>query len=84
MGAGGGWLAVEVSALADSGAMHLRIPEPLAIQLSLAELERREVVPADGLRRTVPSVGPVEVRCVVAGDPHGGHGPGGAAAAAER
>jgi hypothetical protein len=35
---------LEVSALADSGAVHLCIPEHLAIQLSLAELERREVV----------------------------------------
>ena len=53
---------MEVSALVDSGAVHLCIPEHLAIQLSLAELERREVVLADGHRRTVPYVGPVEVR----------------------
>jgi len=53
---------LEVSALADSGAVHLCIPEHLAIQLSLAELERRELVLADGHRRTVPYVGPVEVR----------------------
>jgi hypothetical protein len=31
-------------------------------QLSLGELERREVVVADGHRRSVPYVGPVEVR----------------------
>jgi clan AA aspartic protease len=55
-------VAVEVSALADSGAVHLCIPEHLAIQLSLTELERREVVLADGHRRTVAYVGPVEVR----------------------
>ena len=55
-------VAVEVSALADSGAVHLCIPEHLAIQLSLTELERREVVLADGHRRTVPYVGPEEVR----------------------
>ena len=53
---------LEVSALADTGAVHLCIPEHLAIQLSLAELERRELVLADGHRRTVPYVGPVEVR----------------------
>ena len=53
---------LEVSALADSGAVHLCIPEHLAIQLSLAELEQRELVLADGHRRTVPYVGPVEVR----------------------
>ena len=51
-----------VSALADSGAVHLCMPEHLAIQLQLAELERREVVLADGRRRSVPYVGPVEVR----------------------
>jgi len=53
---------VEVSALADTGAVHLCIPEHLAIQLNLAELERREVVLADGHRRSLPYVGPVEVR----------------------
>ena len=51
-----------VRALADSGAVHLCIPEHVAIQLQLQELERREVVLADGRRRTVPYVGPVEVR----------------------
>ena len=54
--------ALEVSALADSGAVHLCIPKHLALQLSLGELERREVVLADGHRRTVPYVGPVEIR----------------------
>jgi clan AA aspartic protease len=54
--------AVAASALADSGAVHLCIPEHLALQLDLAELERREVVLADGHRRSVPYVGPVEVR----------------------
>ena len=54
--------SVEVSALADTGAVHLCIPEHLAIQLNLAELERREVVLADGRRCTVPYVGPVELR----------------------
>ncbi|MCP9902246.1 clan AA aspartic protease [Cyanobium sp. Cruz CV13-4-11] len=53
---------LEVTALADSGAVHLCIPDHLAIQLNLAELERREVVLADGHCRSVPYVGPVEVR----------------------
>ena len=52
---------LEVSAQADSGAVHLCIPEHLAIQLNLAELERREVVLTDGHRRSVPRVGLVEV-----------------------
>ncbi len=53
---------LEVSALADTGAVHLCIPEHVAIQLELKELERREVILADGHRRSVPYVGPVEIR----------------------
>ena len=53
---------LEVSALADTGAVHLCIPEHVALQLQLQELEKREVVLADDHRRTVPYMGPVEVR----------------------
>lgn len=53
---------LEVSALADTGAVHLCIPEHMALQLQLRELEKREVVLADGHRRTVPYMGPIEVR----------------------
>lgn len=53
---------IEVSALADTGAVHLCIPEHLAIQLQVEALEQREVVLANGRRRTVPYVGPIEVR----------------------
>ncbi len=53
---------IEVSALADTGAVHLCIPEHLAIQLHVEPLEQREVVLADGRRRTVAYVGPIEVR----------------------
>ena len=53
---------LEATALADSGAVHLCIPEHLALQLHLRELERREVVLADGSHRSVPYMGPVEVR----------------------
>jgi len=35
------------------GAVHLCIPEHIAIQLQLRELEQREVILADGHRRTV-------------------------------
>ena len=52
----------EVRALADSGAVHLCIPEHIAIQLQLRELEQRQVILADGHRRTVPHMGPIEVR----------------------
>ena len=53
---------IEVSALADTGAVHLCIPEHLAIQLQVEALEQREVVLAYGRRRTVAYVGPIEVR----------------------
>ena len=53
---------IGVSALADTGAVHLCIPEHLAIQLQVEALEQREVVLADERRRTVPYVGPIEVR----------------------
>ena len=51
--------AVEVEALADTGALHLCIPEHVAIQLQLDELEKREVTVADGSKRVVPYMGPV-------------------------
>jgi len=41
---------IEVSAQADHGAVHLCIAEHLAIQLSLSELERREVVLGNEVR----------------------------------
>ena len=53
---------ISVSALVDTGALHLCLPEHVAIQLALAEQEKREVTLADGSRRIVPYVGPVEVR----------------------
>ncbi|MCP9849764.1 clan AA aspartic protease [Cyanobium sp. Morenito 9A2] len=53
---------VAVSALADTGAVHLCIPEHLVIQRQLETLEQREVVLADGRCRSVPYVGPIEVR----------------------
>lgn len=54
--------SLEVQALADTGAMHLCIPEHVALQLQLAEQEKREVTLADGPRRLMPYVGPIEVR----------------------
>jgi len=52
---------IDVNALVDTGAVHLCIPEHLALQLNLTELEKREVTLANGRRITVPYVGPVEV-----------------------
>lgn len=51
-----------VPALADSGARHLCIPEHVALQLQLNALEKREVILADGSKRAVSYVGPVQLR----------------------
>ena len=53
--------ALRVMALVDTGAITLCIPEHVAVQLSLSELERREVTTATGNRVSVPYVGPVQV-----------------------
>jgi clan AA aspartic protease len=53
--------AIEVNALADTGVLHLCIPEHVAIQLQLDELEKREITVADGSKRLVPYMGPVIV-----------------------
>jgi clan AA aspartic protease len=53
--------AVEVDALAYTGALHLCIPEHVAFQLQLDELDKREVPIADGSRRLVPYMGPLTV-----------------------
>ena len=54
--------ALQVPALADTGAAYLCLPIEVAEELGIAELERREVALADGSRRLVPYAGPVEVR----------------------
>lgn len=53
---------VEVDPLADSGAVHLCIPEHIRIQLELDEIDRKEAILADGSRKLVPYVGPMEIR----------------------
>jgi clan AA aspartic protease len=52
---------VEVSALADTGALMLCIPEHLVLQLQLVQESVREVTVADGRVMRVPYVGPVRV-----------------------
>lgn len=51
-----------VTARVDTGALHLCIPEHIAIQLDLDELYKREVTIADGSIRQCPYVGPIELR----------------------
>ena len=54
--------AVEVEALADTGSVHLCIPQHAQLQLGLEEIDCKEATLADGSRRLVPYVGPVELR----------------------
>src|SRR5262245_51294233 len=53
---------VEVQALAHSGSVHLCIPPHVQIQLGLEEIDKKEATLADGSKRLVPYVGPLEVR----------------------
>ena len=53
--------ALEIEALADIGAVHLCIPQHVQYQLKLEPLENREITLADGSRRFVPYVGPIQI-----------------------
>lgn len=53
---------LQVSALVDTGALMLCIPEHMKVQLQLEELESREITTADGRKQLVPYVGPVMIR----------------------
>ena len=53
--------AVEVNCIVDTGAIYLCIPETIAFQLNLEELQKRDVKLADGHVVEVPYVGPVKV-----------------------
>ena len=48
--------------MADSDALHLCIPEHIQIQLRLEAIDSKEVTLADGSKRLVPYVGPIELR----------------------
>lgn len=52
---------IELTSLVDTGALMLCIPQSVAFQLSLEELDRRPVTIADGSSHKVPYVGPVRV-----------------------
>jgi clan AA aspartic protease len=53
---------LDVQAMVDTGAMTLCIPEHVAVQLDLREIEKREVTTADERSHVVPYVGPVQIR----------------------
>ncbi len=54
--------SIKVKSLVDTGALHLCIPEHVAIQLELDELYKREVTTADGKKHLVPYVGPLSIK----------------------
>lgn len=53
---------VEVDALVDSGAVHLCIPKHVQIQLVLEEIDQKEVTLADGGKKLVSYVGPIQIK----------------------
>ncbi len=53
---------MKARAMFDSGAITLCIPEHVALQLNLAELEKRAVTTADGRSALVSYVGPLQIR----------------------
>lgn len=53
---------IVVKALVDTGAMTICIPEHVAVQLRLQEIEKREVTTADEKSHVVPYVGPIQIR----------------------
>jgi clan AA aspartic protease len=52
---------INATALVDSGALHLCIPEHIAVQLKLSAKKPREVQTADGKSHVVPYVSPVKI-----------------------
>ncbi len=54
-------MPLETSCLVDSGATYLCIPQHIAVQLGVSELQKREVILADGAAKLVPYVGPIKI-----------------------
>ena len=52
---------IDADALVNTGALHLCIPEHVAMQLQLRTVETREVILADGKPHQVPYVSPVRI-----------------------
>lgn len=53
---------VETNALADTGSVHLCLPQHIAVQLKLEKYDEKEVTVADGSKRIVPYMGPVQLK----------------------
>lgn len=52
---------ISASALVDTEALHLCIPEHVAMQLQLEPLKKREVQTADGKSHLIDYVGPIKI-----------------------
>ena len=52
---------IDTSAVVDTGALHLCIPEHIAVQLQLSPLKQREVQTADGKSHLVDYVAPIKI-----------------------
>jgi clan AA aspartic protease len=54
---------LSLRALVDSSAVFMSVPEHVALQLGydLEEVSRREIILADGSRKSVPMIGPLRV-----------------------
>jgi clan AA aspartic protease len=55
-------LAIEVEAVADTGSVHLCIPEHVRARLQLEVIAQKDVILADGSLQKVPYAGPIELR----------------------
>jgi clan AA aspartic protease len=53
---------IAAEALVDTGSVFLVIPEHVRLQLDLHEQTKKEITLADGSRRMIPYVGPIEAR----------------------
>lgn len=53
---------VQTQALVDTGSVFLVIPEQVRQQLQVEEQSQKDVTLADGSRRMIPYVGPIETR----------------------
>ena len=53
---------LEETALVDLVSVHLCIPEHMKIQLKLKEIDKKEVTLADGSKKLVTYVGPIEIK----------------------
>jgi len=53
---------VQAEALVDTGSVFLVIPEHVRLQLQLDQQGAKEIALADGSRRMIPYVGPIEAR----------------------